>query len=86
MEKEIVGMVVGAQMLIDAGIGTGVELVNVVVGSKVVVGGPGTHIIGETGVRAGKPVTDVGIIGVGLGGRVGVRSWGVTTRYVGGGT
>ena len=53
MEREIVGMVVGAQMVIGVGIGTVVGWENVVAGVRVVVEGPGINIVGE-GVRVGK--------------------------------
>jgi hypothetical protein len=85
LEKEIVGIVSGAQMVIGAGIGTVVGFGNVVAKVGVVVGGPGIVIVG-IGVGVGERVVDVGIIDAGLGGRVGVISWGVKTRYVGGGT
>ncbi len=73
-------------MVIEVGIGTVIVWGNVIAGSRVVIEGPGTNVIGETGVRAGKQATGAGIIGVGLGGRIGVKSWVVKTRYVGGGT
>ncbi len=78
-------MMVNAQMVIDARIGTVVGFGNVVAEVVVVVGGPGIVIVG-VGVGVGERVVDVGIIDVGLGGRVGVISWGVKTRYVGGWT
>ncbi len=69
-------------MVVGAGRGTVVGFGNVV---GVVVVGPGNVIVG-VGVGVGERVVYVGIIDVGLGGRIGVISWGVKTRYVGGGT
>ncbi len=84
MEREIVGMVVGAQMVIGTGIGTVVGFGNVVAEVRVLVGGPGIVTVGID-VGVGERVVGVGIIAVWLGGRVGVISWGVKTWYVGGG-
>ena len=53
VKQDIVGMVVGAQMITGVGIGIVVGWGNVIAGMRVVVEGPGIIIVGE-GVRVGK--------------------------------